>query len=134
MDKTYSIKTLRESLVLTDSYVAGTTFGPQGINTNRDPVSNNQLMLYIDFTKGSLTSAELKVEFSDDGTNWYQETSSAVASGESTDSLLNHKFTASGSYRLALPLCDRHVKVSVKGTGTMTGSLMAVKAIVAYKP
>lgn len=133
MDLLYSKKTLRESAVLTGSYVASTVYGPTGVS-NRDPVSNNQLMLYIGFTIGSLTSAELKVEFSDDGTTYYQETSSSVLSGTSTDRVVEHTFTATGNYRLAIPLADRYIKVSVKGTGTVTSSLMAIDAILAIRP
>ena len=130
----YTIKSVRSSAVLTGSYVAGTVFGPRGINPDVDPVSNNQLLLYVNFTIGSLTSAELKVEFSDDGSTYYQETSSAVAAGTSTDSLVTHTFTATGNYRLAIPLADRYIKVSAKGTGTVTNSLMAVDAVLALRP
>ena len=73
-------KSLRSSAVLTGSYIATTVLGPQGGSTNIDPAENNQLVLYIAFTIGSLTSAELKVEFSHDGTTYYQETATSVSS------------------------------------------------------
>lgn len=133
MQLLYSKKILRSSTVLTGSYVAATTYGPTGV-TNLDPVSNNQLMLYVSFTIGSLTSAELKVEFSDDGTTYYQETSTSVSSGVSTDSLLNHTFTATGNYRLLIPITDKYIKVSAKGTGTVTNSLLSIDAILAVRP
>ena len=129
----YSIKSLRASSVLTGSYVAGTVYSPQGLSPKQDPVNNNQLILYVGFTIGSLTSAELKIEFSDDGTNYYQETTSSVSSGVSTDKLTEHKLEATGNYRIALPICDRYIKVSVKGTGTVTNSLLAIDAIVANR-
>lgn len=134
MELHYAIKNLRASAVLTGSYVAATVYGEQGIGSNQDPVVNNQLVLYVAFTLGSLTSAELKVEFSDDGTNYYQETSSSVSSGTSTDSLVTHTFTASGNYRLPIAISDRKIKVSVKGTGTVTNSLMAIDAIISTRP
>lgn len=134
MELHYSLKSLRNSAVLTTSYVAGTVYQEQGLGQNIDPIMNNQLMLYVALTLGSLTSAELKVEFSDDGTNWYQETSSSVSAGTSTDSLVTHTFTASGNYRLPISIADRKIRVSVKGTGTVTNSLMAVLGIVAVRP
>lgn len=133
MELNYLTKNLRSSAVLTGSYVAGTVLGPQGVGTAADPVENNQLVLYVSFTIGSLTSAELKVEFSNDGTTYYQETESTVSSGTSTDKVLEHTLTATGNYRIAMPLADRYVKVSVKGTGTVTSSLMAVDAIIAKR-
>ena len=133
MQNNYSIKSVRASSVLTGSYVAGTVIGPRGLNPSIDPVSNNQLVLYFDFTLGSLTSAELKVEFSDDGVNYYQETTSSLASGTSTDKLTEHTISATGKYRLAFQICDRYIRVSVKGTGTVTNSLLAIDAIIATR-
>ena len=134
MDLKYRHKNIRSSAVLTGSYVAATVLGPEGVSASIDPVNNNQLVLLVNFTIGSLTSAELKVEFSNDGTTYYQETASSISSGTSTDSLLAHSFTATGNYRLPIPLVDRYVKVSVKGTGTVTNSLMAVDAVVSIRP
>lgn len=134
MEQNYLLKSIRSSAVLTGSYVAATVLGPQGGVPGADPVANNQLALLISFTIGSLTSAEIKVEFSNDGTTYYQETSSSVSSGTSTDSLVTHTITATGNYRLLIPIVDRYIKVSAKGTGTVTSSLMAIDAILAVKP
>ena len=129
--RNYLLKNIRSSAILTNSYVAGTELSPSGRGIVIDPVENNQVILYIGFTIGSLTSAELKVEFSDDGTTYYQETASAISSGTSVDTPLVHSFTASGNYRIAIPISDRYIKVSVKGTGTVTNSLMTVDGILA---
>jgi len=50
----YIGKSVRSAAILTTSYVAGTVI--------KDVEKFNQLIIYIDFTKGSLTSLELKVE------------------------------------------------------------------------
>ena len=118
----YFKETIRDAAILTTSYVAG--------NILSEVHDRNQLVVLVDFTKGSLTSAELKVEFSDDGTNYYQETASSVSGGTISESLGERAFTASGSYRISVPINDRYVKISVKGTGTVTSSSMALKAIV----
>lgn len=192
----YFINDVRSSAILTTSYVAGTV--------TDEAQNQNQLIVLVDFTKGSLTSAELKVEFTNqrkytlaydnqtanftvgatvyntnktasgeitadtdggtsgtltltnvrgtftdnegivdssggaalangtlaDASDYYQETASAVSGGTSTDSILEHTFTATGKYRLPIPLKDRFVRISVKGTGTTTSSLMAIKAVI----
>lgn len=79
-----------------------------------------------------MTSAELKVEFSHDGTTYYQETFSAVSSTTSTDSLGEHTYSATGNYRIAVPIKDNYIKISVKGTGTVTSSLAVVNAALGF--
>lgn len=118
----YRAFNVRSAAILTTGYVAGTVL--EGMD------QYNQLNLYIDFTIGSLTTLDLKVEFSHDGTNYYQETASAVSTGTSTETALVHKYAATGKYRLAVPLKDSFVKVSVIGSGgTVTGSSCAITAI-----
>lgn len=116
-----AVQTVRSAAILTGLYVLGEVL---------DSGLRNQLVLIISFTKGSLTSAEIKLEFSYDGTNYFQETSRSVSGGTSTDSLLVHTYTADGSYILDLPLMYRYIKVSAKGTGTTTGSSMAISAVI----
>ena len=117
----YIKKDVRAAAILTTSYVAGTVLE----NTQE----YNQLVLYVDFTKGSLTSAELKVEFSPDNTNWYQETVSSVTGGVDSVTALVHQWAANAADRIMIPIKDRYIRVSVKGTGTVTSSSMAVSAI-----
>jgi len=119
----YILKSIRASLILTDTYVVGTVL---------DLASKyNKIALLLDFSKGSLTTAEIKIEFSPDNTNWYQETSSVITSGVSADVLTSHQIDTTGKYRLLVPTVDRYMRVSVKGTGTMTNSLMKVDAVLA---
>lgn len=129
----YYFKNLRSSAVLTNSYVAATVLEVSTDSATPgvpDPSLRNQLVLYIGLTIGSLTDARVKVEFSHDGTTYYQETFSSISSGSSTETLGEHVFTADGNYRLAIPIKDRHIKISAKGTGTVTNSLMAIAGIV----
>ena len=118
---------VRTAAILTNSYVAGTVIGADNITQ----VSlENQLILYVDFTIGSLTTAEIKIEFSADGTNWVQETFESISAGVATETLGLRQFSASGPYRIAIRIKDRYIRVSAKGTGTLTSSSMAVHAIV----
>jgi len=117
----YTIKAVRASAILTNSYVAGTDI--------ENAWKYSQLILYVNFTIGSLTSAEIKVEFSNDDSTYIQETFSSVSGGTSTDTVGEHTFTATGKYRIAIPIKDNYIRISAKGTGTVTSSLMTIDAV-----
>ena len=203
---------IRDEAVLTTSYVAGNIIGRIKDNDSAQQQSlerKNQLVLYIDFTIGSLTSAEVKIEFapvlyydlaydgqtanftagatvkgstsgaegriqrdadggatgtliispnnaipfidneeitdSESGAavvngglntlsaapsdySWFQETNSSISATISTENLLVRQFSGDGLYRIAIPLKDKYVKISAKGTGTVTNSLMRIIA------
>lgn len=125
--------TIREAAVLTNSYVASSVIGLQGDTGSKSLKENvaeqGQLQLYVDFTKGSLTSLELKIEFSPDATNWYQETTLAVSGGTQTVTVSEYTTTSGGSFRLEVPIKDKFIRVSGKGTGTVTSSSLTLKAV-----
>lgn len=134
----YYIQTIRAAAILTTSYVPATIIeGVQGTPTpNGVPGGfvgaqwDNQLVLYFFFTKGSLTSVNIKIEFSNDGTNWVQETySPAPSAGVTSDVNVVHNWTADGNYRLALPIKDKMIRVSAEGVGTVTSSSLTILAI-----
>lgn len=119
----YVLRPVRSAAILTGSYVAGTVLD----STHQ----YNQLVLYVDFTIGSLTSLQVKVEFSADGTAYYQETVATFSAGTSTAVVNEYSMAATGKYRIAIPVSDRYVKVSAKGTGTATASSCAIDAVLA---
>lgn len=123
----YKIYSVRSSLIPTTSYVAGTVIGDPHLIYEK-----NQLIVLFSLTLGSLTSAELKIEFSPDGTTYYRETYDDIAAstGVITERAIERTFTATGNYRIALPIKDRYIKISTKGTGTLTNSLIAISAII----
>jgi len=122
MSQDFAVKTIRSSSALTGNYVAGTVIGPV--------YDQNQLIILLSLTFAALTDARIKVEFSTDGTTYYQETLSAVSGGTSTESLGEHKFVASGNYRIALPIKDKFIKISALGTGDVTACAMGITAVV----
>lgn len=122
----YEIFPIRSAAILTTGYVAGTVLN----YSNSNPSKANQLIIYAKFTIGSLTDCQIKVEFSHDGTNYYQETFSSISSGTDTLSLGVHKMTATGNYRIAIPIKDNYIKISAIGTGTVTSSSLAIDAII----
>lgn len=123
MEQTYELKSVRTSAILTNAYVAGTVL--------KDCENKNQLILYVDFTLGSLTSVSLKIEFSPDGDNYYQESLGTILANDITEAGVTHTLTATGKVAIALPIKCSYIKVSAIGTGTVTNSLLAIDAVVA---
>jgi len=130
LQQDYGTYNVRSAAILTNAYVAGNIIGNDSDFSQDGVHLKNQLELYIFFTLGSLTDALVKIEFSPDGTNYVQETDSSITNGVSTDTLLTHKLSASGNYRIAIPIKDRYIRVSVEGEGTVTSSLMSITAVI----
>ena len=116
---------VRASAVTTNSYVAGSIIG--------DISEYNSVGLEIKVTKGSLDSVEVKIEESQDGENYYQQVAEASSSGTISTSLAARTFTVNGSYAILInPVRAKFIKVSTKGTGTVTSSLVAIKAYTSW--
>jgi len=122
----YTLQSIRAAAILTTSYVAWTVLGQTDSNTNQEL---NQLVLYIDFTIWSLTSVELKIEFSDDWTNFYQQTFVDISWGTATCTAWEYSYDTAWSYELATPMKAKFVRVSSKGTWTVTSSSLTVQGI-----
>jgi len=120
-------RSVRAAAILTNSYVNGTVIGPVGNSTAFDPQEQNQLIIYVTLTLGSLTSASIRVEFSDDGTTYYRETEETIASGTATTTVLVHTMAATDNFRFAIPIQDKNIRISAIGTGTVTSSSMAIE-------
>ena len=109
---------IRSSAALTSSYVAGTVIGVEDFG---------MLVLLFKYTMGSGESNNavvLKVEFSADGTNFYQQTDHAT-----TVELREYTFTAEsspGTYdsiAIVIPVAAiSHVRVSAKETGVTSNA------------
>lgn len=118
-----SVHAVRDAAILTGSYVAGTEFSMD---------RQNYLGVLVQFTKGSLTTMELKIETSvDGGTTYGQQSTETASSGTVTIDPAEYQFDTTGSYWIVVnPLLADTVKISVKGTGTATGSSCTITAIV----
>ena len=115
---------VRASAVLTGSYVAATTM--------EEVEDYNQLDLYCYFTLGDLTSLEIKVETSLDNSNFVQETNLSISGA--TGTLTKGEFTiaTTGNFKISLPVSAHYVKVSAKGTGTVTSSLLQIDGFLSW--
>lgn len=127
MMQDYFITPIRAAAILTGSYVAGTVIGP---TTPGAPANKNQMNLLVDFTLGSLTSASIKVEFSHDGTTYFQDTFMNISGATADLSPGVYRVAADGKYIINVPIKYNYVKVSAIGTGTATDSSMTIDAII----
>ena len=123
----YTSRQIRNATILTTSYVAADVLWLDDENRSQEL---NQSVLFLDITLWSLTSVELKIEYSDDWVNYYQQTFIDITWWTATASLWEYTFTADGSYEIANPFKARFLKASVKGTWTVTSSSCAIKGII----
>lgn len=125
MNTDYKVYPVRTSAILTGSYVAGTVIS--------DVKGSNTMDVLVAFTIGSLTDASIKIEYSTDGTTYYQESAQATTTGVTTETLQSHKFAATGNYRIQVPIKAPYIKISAIGNGTATSSLMGINAVISTR-
>jgi len=123
-------KVLRTSSILTGSYVAATVLG--GSASNGRVEEYNEVVFYCYYTKGSLTSLEVKIESSLDGTNYVTETNMSITGATATLNKGEFTTTEDGNFKISVPMSAKFVKISAKGTGTTTSSLLAIEAMCQY--
>lgn len=90
----------------------------------------NQLILYIDLTIGSLDSAEILVETADDNIDFYKLTINSIDGNTISPIVAEYGFIDTEKYRIQIPIKDKYILVSAKGTGDPSGSLMKITGIV----
>ena len=123
----YIAREIRSAAVLTTSYVAADVLW---LDDNNRAQELNQSVLFIDLTLWSLTSVELKIEYSDDGVNYYQQTFLDISWGTATASLWEYTFTADWAYEISNPFKAKFMKVSAKWTWTVSWSSCTIKWII----
>lgn len=125
---------VRSAAIVTTGYVAGTVIG----DANEPLREYQQLVLYVAITFGSLDSVQIKLESSDDGITYYQETDSTTTTTTALNSLITTPAERSfavaigstANLEIAVPMAGkRFIRVSTKGTGTVTSSSVAIKAV-----
>ena len=117
---------VRESSALTTSYVSSDSFNVQGAN---------QLQLLVSFTKGSSEGCRLKVDFSEDGENWYQESAVAMSdTGDTRDAIHRpafRKVESSSNIIVSIPLSASFFRISAAAITVGTGTSLSIMATIA---
>lgn len=133
--------TVRPAAILTNSYVYGTKIQDQGpaisgttVVQSFSVLDSNQLQLIVDFTIGSLTTCEISVEQSLDGTTWAPISAQAVDTAVPAIKMYStpYQLLGTGKYQIATPVTARYIRIGSKGTGTVTNSSLAIKAELMY--
>lgn len=100
----------------------------------------NQLILLCDMTLNTATSVEIKVQFASpagDGTpasgDWFDqayEEAATVASAVAPVPVSTkvYRMTATGKLRIAIPVCDKWVRVVAKTTGGPGSTTLSITA------
>lgn len=127
----YIYYVVRSAAILTNAYVAGNVIGNDTEFTSAPITMQNQLVLLIDFTLGSLTSADIKIEVGAISTDLYQLLSpSSFAAGVETPQVNTIHLTATTKFAYSLPTKYRYIKVSAIGNGTVTSSSLTINSII----
>ena len=80
--------------------------------------------------KASKTGGEARANgTASDASTWIQETFTSINGATRTLSLGESKLSGTGTYSVETPILYSRIKISAKGTGTATSSLMVINAI-----
>jgi hypothetical protein len=112
-------KVIRQSAVLTTSFVVSETMNIQGAN---------QVQLLVSFTKGNSDGCRLKVEYSENGSVWYQE--SAVDEFPSPNdvkhTLIARQIDETGNYVVSIPVSASYLRVSAQAITSGDNTYLSV--------
>jgi hypothetical protein len=115
---------IREAAALTTTYAASDSFNIQGAN---------QLQLLVSFTKGDSDGCRLKIEFSEDETNWYQE--SMVSEFPSVNDVkhtpITRKIEDSANLVISVPVSSSFFRVSAHAISSGANSSLSILATIA---
>lgn len=113
---------IRTAAALTTSYVATAV---------RQIDDSNQLALLVKYTKGSSSSMRLKVEFSENKTDFYQESKmdAPSESGAIEHTLYYHWWDTSGNYPVQIPILGTWYKASVIAITSGTSTSCAITEV-----
>ena len=115
-------KPVRADAILTNAYVAGTVL--------ENAQTSNVMTINYNFTKGSLTDAQIKVEVSTDGSTYYHLQSDSISAGVNTLAPLVYKLAATSvGSTTPLTINTKYIKISAIGTGTVTSSSLAINVV-----
>lgn len=123
-------RVLRDSAILTTSYVAATVLGGSALAGKVEEY--NEVVFYCYYTKGSLTSLELKIESSLNGSDYVTETNMSISGATATLNKGEFTTTEDGNFKVSVPMSAKFVKISAKGTGTVTSSLLGIEVMAQY--
>jgi len=114
---------LREASALTTDYIYSNVVNIQGAN---------QLQLLVSFTKGSSEGCRLKIEFSEDRANWFQESSYTL----SQDIYAIHRpayreIQSTSNIVISVPISATFSRIGAAAITSGTGTSLSIIASIA---
>lgn len=115
---------LRTTAALTNSYVVFKTFS----TGDEQGLCNRATHFFVgwNYTKGSSSSMEMKIEFSMDGTNWFEDRSEVITAGAGVLSAHYISDSTAGLGKYTFPVDSPYIRLSAKCTGAVTSSDLIV--------
>ena len=114
---------VREAAELTTSYVTSERYNIQGAN---------QLQLLVSFTEGDSAGCRLKIEFSEDETDWYQESEYSVCgTGDVKHSPAYRQIESSSNIVISVPISASFFRISSAAIESGTGTSLSIVATMA---
>ena len=121
---------------------AATTWTTMGADVGADIVVNealvvstgdkNQVAFNTDFTQGSSTGTQIKVEFSADMVDWVQQSSQSVAGGIITYTPYVHQFVSEAPLEIEFPVSQPFMRVSALALTSATNAELGIVALLSY--
>lgn len=121
---------------------AGTPWTTMGADVGADLTVNealiistadkNQVALNKDYTQGSSTGAEIKVEFSGDRIDWVQQANQTIAGGIATYTPYVHRFASETPMPIDFPVSQPFMRVSALALTSATSAELGIAAILSY--
>jgi len=98
-------KTIRSAEALTTSFVSSEIMNIQGAN---------QVQLLIGFTKGDSSGCRLKIEYSENCLDWFQESGvdEFPSPYDVSHKLITRRIDEEGNYAISVPVSSSYVRVS----------------------
>jgi len=117
---TPNLMDVRKTSALGKSNVTSDSFDIRGAN---------QLQLWVSFTKGKSGGCRLRIEFSEDGVNWYQESEYSVdAIGDVRHKPAYRNIQSSSNIIISIPISACFFRVSTAAIGSGTGTSLSIMA------
>ncbi len=117
-------KTIRMNSALTTSFVVSEIMNIQGAN---------QVQLLVSFIKGDSNGCRLKIEYSVDQVNWYQESiyNENPLLDEITHNAVVRKIEETGNYVLSIPVSSCYMRVWAQAISSGSNTSLSIIATAA---
>ena len=112
--------TVRAAAVLTTGYVASSAF-PMG--------GANQLQLLCDFTVGSSSGCQIKVEFSHNNSDWFQESIYELSGTDLVHTAVVRRINGTAALVISIPVWAEYYRASSLAVADGTSTSLAISGL-----